>query len=195
MDALGTEGSQPVEFALPLVADELVHVFGGEHPRVVASAGGHELQEGAQLQPGAPGVVEGAAGAWAGRGPQDVGKVVPNEVAQPPLGYAGQVDAAGTVAELASEVLGEDVASLAGLRRRDVEGMQTASDGAGDAGALPPGRRAQAGVSGIQVGEGAQAAGAAVVSDALDRGQFPLPVLAPGVPAHAPLDLGPQQRV
>ena len=36
---------------------------------------------------------------------------------------------------------------------------------------------------------------AAVVRQALHRGQFPLPVLPPGVPAHAPLDLGPQQRV
>ena len=66
---------------------------------------------------------------------------------------------------------------------------------AGDAGALPAGRLAQAGITGVQVGEGAQAAGAAVVREALDRGQLPLPVLPPGVPAHAPLDLGPQQRV
>jgi hypothetical protein len=137
-------------FALPLVADELVHVPGGEHPGVVASAEGCELQEGTQLQPGAPGVVEGAAGARAGRGPQDVGEVVPDEVAQPPLGYAGQVNAAGTVAELAPEVLGQDVAGLAGLRRRDVEGVQAAGDGGGDAGSLPPGRRAQTGVSGVQ---------------------------------------------
>ena len=90
---------------------------------------------------------------------------------------------------------GEDVAGLAGLPGRDVERMQAAGDGPGDAGALPAGRLAQAGVTGVQVGQGAQAAGAAVVSKALQRGQLPLPVLAPGVPAHAPLDLGPQQRV
>jgi hypothetical protein len=73
--------------------------------------------------------------------------------------------------------------------------MQAASDGGGHAGPLPAGRLAQAGVIGVQVGQGAQAASAAVVSQPLQRGQLPLPVLAPGVPAHAPLDLGPQQRV
>ena len=118
-----------------------------------------------------------------------------NKVAQPPLGDPVQVDAPGAVAELAPEVPGEDVAGLAGLPGRDVERMQAAGDGPGDAGALPAGRLAQAGVTGVQVGQGTQAAGAAVVSKALDRGQLPLPVLAPGVPAHAPLDLGPQQRV
>ena len=157
--------------------------------------GAQSLQEGAQLQPGAPRVVEGAARARAGRGPQDIGEVVPDKVAQPPLGDPVQVDAPGAVAELPPEVPGEDVAGLAGLPGRDVEGVQAAGDGAGDAGALPAGRLAQAGITGVQVGEGAQAAGAAVVSDALDRGQLPLPVLPPGVPAHAPLDLGPQQRV
>jgi len=195
VDAPGSQRGQPVELALPLVGGELVHVPGGEDPGVVAAARGGELQECAQLQPGAPGVVEGAAGPRAGRGPQDVGEVVPGKVAQPPLGDPVQVDAPGAVAELAPEVLGEDVAGLAGLCGRDVEGVQAAGDGGGDAGALPAGRLAQAGILGGQVGEGAQAAIAAVVSKALDRGQLPLPVLPPGVPAHAPLDLGPQQRV
>ena len=36
---------------------------------------------------------------------------------------------------------------------------------------------------------------AAVVRQALQRGQLPPPVLPPGVPGHAPLDLGPQERV
>jgi hypothetical protein len=195
VNAPGSQRGQPVELALPLVGDELVHVLGGEDPGVVAAAGGGELQEGAQLQPSTPRVVEGAAGARAGRGPQDIGEVVPDKVAQPPLGDPVQVEAPGAVAELAPEVLGEDVAGLAGLPGRDVEGVQAAGDGRGDAGALPADRLTQAGVIGVQVGEGAQAAGAAVVSHALDRGQFPLPVLPPGVPAHAPLDLGPQQRL
>ena len=121
--------------------------------------------------------------------------MVPDQVAQPPLGDPVQVDAAAAVVEFPAEVLGEDVAGLPGLRRRDVEGMQAAGDGGGNEGALPAGRLAQAGIAGGQVGEGAQAAVAAVVGKALDRGQFPLPVLPPGMPAHAPLDLGPQQRV
>ena len=92
-------------------------------------------------------------------------------------------------------MLGQNVASLAGLFGRDVKRVQAAGDGGGDAGSLPPGRRAQTRVSGVQVGQGAQPAGAGVVGDALDRCQFPLPVLASSVPAHAPLDLGPQQWV
>ena len=118
-----------------------------------------------------------------------------NKVSQPPLGDPVQVDAAAAVGEPPAEVLGEDVAGLPGLLGRDVEGMQAGRDGGRDAGAIAAGCLTQAGVAGVQVGEGAQAAVAAVVGKALDRGQFPLPVLPPGVPVHAPLDLGPQQRV
>jgi hypothetical protein len=39
MDAPGSQRGQPVQFALPLVGDELVHVPGREDPGVVAAAG------------------------------------------------------------------------------------------------------------------------------------------------------------
>ncbi len=65
VNALGSQRGQPVELALPLVGGELVHVPGREGPRVVAPAGSACLQEGAQLESGPAGVVEGAAGARA----------------------------------------------------------------------------------------------------------------------------------
>ena len=73
---------------------------------IVAAAGRLELQEGAQLDGRPPVSVEGAAGARAARGPQQVGEVVPEQVAQPPLGDAGQVDVAHPAREQHPEVLG-----------------------------------------------------------------------------------------
>ena len=89
VNAPGSQRGQPVELALPLVGGELVHVRCGEDPGVVAAAGGGGLQEGAQLQPGAPRVVEGAAGTRAGRGPQDVGEVVPEQGRAATAGRSG----------------------------------------------------------------------------------------------------------
>ena len=193
--APGRQRGQPVALALPLVGDELVHVPGRQCPRVMAAGGSAELQEGAQLQAGPPHVVEGPAAARAGRGPQHAGEVVPEQVPQPPLGHAGQVDADGVAGDLPSEVLGEDVAGLAGLLRCHVDRLQAAGDGVGDEDALPPNCLAQARIIVAQAGEGAQPVRAAVVRQALQRGQLPPPVLPPGVPGHAPLDLGPQERV
>ena len=194
--ALDGQRDQAVAFALPLVGDELVHVPGGQQPRVMAAAGSAELKEGAQLQPGPPHVVEGAPAARAARRSQDAGKVIPDQAAQPPLGHSGQVDAAGTAGQLPPEMLSEDVAVIPGLLRRHVETPEGAGDCPRDADAFPPGRRAQAGVVQAQIGQGAQRVSTAVVRQPLQRGHFPPPaLLSAGVPGHAPLDLGPHQRV
>ena len=192
--APGRQRGQPLALALPLVGDELVHVLSCQRPRVMAAAGSAELQVGAQLQAGPPHVVEGPPAARAGRGPQHAGEVVPEQVPQPPLGHSGQVDADGAAGDLAPEVLGEDVAGLAGLLRRHVKGLQAPGDRMGDEDALPAGRLAQPRLILAQVSQGAQAVRTSVVRQTLQRGQFPPPVLPPGVPAHAPLDLGTQQR-
>ena len=61
--------------------------------------------------------VEGAAGARARRRAQQVGQVVPQQVAQPPLGDAGQVEAAAPFGEPHPEVVGLDEARVpAGFR-------------------------------------------------------------------------------
>ena len=73
---------------------------------VVAAAGRVELQEGAQLDGRPADRVEGAAGARAARGPQQVGQVVPDQVAQPALRDAGQVEVAAAFGEPHPEVVG-----------------------------------------------------------------------------------------
>jgi hypothetical protein len=193
--ARDSQRDQPVALALPLVGGELVHVPGGQCPRVVAAAGGAERQEGAQFQPGPPGVVERPAAARAARRAEDAGEVVPGQVAQPPLGDPGQVDPAGPVVQPPPEVPGEDVAVVPGLLRPQVEAPDSVRDRGRDAGPCRAGGLAQAGVVRGQVGQGAQCLAAAVVRQPLQYRQFPPPVLAPGVPGHAPLDLGPGQRV
>jgi hypothetical protein len=161
----------------------------------MAAAGSAELQEGAQFQPGPPRVVERPAAARAARRAEDAGEVVPGQVAQPPLGDPGQVDPAGPVVQLPPEVPGEDVAVFPGLPRRQVEAPDRVRDRPRDAGACLAGRLAQAGVVRGQVGQGTQCLVAAVVRQPLQHRQLPPPVLAPGMPGHAPLDLGPGQRV
>ncbi len=195
VDAPGRERDEAVPFALPLVGDELVHVLGCQGPWVVASRGSVEFQEGAQLQPGSAHVVEGASAAGAAGRTQDRDQVVPDQVAQPSLGDAGEVDADRAAGELAAEVLGEDVAEIAGLLRCHVERVQSARDGLGDVDALAGDRLALVRVVPAHVGQGAQTVRACVVRQPLQRHQLPATVSSLGVPEHAPLDLGSQQRV
>ena len=168
---------------------------GGQHRGVVAAAGSADLQEGAQLQAGPPHVVEGRAAARAARRPQHAGEVVPEQVTQPPLGHPGQVDAAGAAGQPPPEVLGEDVSLLPRLLRRHVEGCRPRrSRGRSQA---PPGRPPRAGrhrpgparsaSAGRARGRSPPAAAAGASSHR--------PCCLPGVRGHAPLDLGPQQRM
>jgi hypothetical protein len=87
---LAASEARGVDLALALIGGELVHVLSRQRPRVVAAARSPELEEGAQLQAGPP--LSSKAHTLRGqpRGPQHVGKVVSEQVSQPPLGHARQ---------------------------------------------------------------------------------------------------------
>ena len=82
------QGRQSLAFAVPLVGGEPLDVRGGQLRGVVAAAGRFDGQERAQLSGRAAEGVEGAAGARAAWRAQQVSQVVPEQVAQPPLGDA-----------------------------------------------------------------------------------------------------------
>lgn len=180
---------------MALVGDESVHVLGRQRSWVVAVRGSVELQEGAQLQAGSAHVVEGASAARAVGRTQDRDQVIPDQVPQPALGHSGQVEADPAVGELAPEVLGEDVAEFACVLRRHVESVQGVRYRLGDVDALAGDRRALVRAVPARIGQRAQAVGAAVVGQPLQRRQLPPTVGSLGVPEHAPLDLGAQQRM
>lgn len=196
VDASGRQRDQAAPLALPLVGDELVHVLGRQHPRVVAAGGSVQFQEGAQFQTGSAHVVEGASAAWAAGRTQDRGQVVPDQVAQPSLGDAGEVHVDRAAGELAAEVLGEDVSALTRLGWCHVEGAQPVGHGPHDVDRFAADRLVQkAFLLGARVRQRPQTVPAGEVHQALPGNQFPAAVRLPGVGEHAPLDLGPQQRM
>ena len=68
---------EPFAFAVPLVGGEPLDLRGGQLRGIVAAAGRVGGQERAQFGRGAAEGVEGAAAAWAARGAQQAGQVVP----------------------------------------------------------------------------------------------------------------------
>lgn len=94
-------------------------VFFAQFPGIVAATRRLGLQEGRQFGAHAAQEVHRLGAARAGGRAQHVGDVVPETVAQPPLGDAGQVNVAGAVWEAHPEVLGLDIAAIA-----DVGGLK-----------------------------------------------------------------------
>ncbi|MFJ9712854.1 hypothetical protein [Streptomyces sp. NPDC101234] len=117
---LAAEG-QAEAFAVAQVRDEAVDVLAAQHGGVVAAARRLRLQERGQFGAGATHEVHRLGAARAGGRAQQVGDVIPQEVAQPLLGDAGQVDVAGAVREAHPEVLGLDVAGIPGVGGGEVD--------------------------------------------------------------------------
>ena len=121
--------------------------------------------------------------------------MVPEQVAQPPLGDPREVDSAGPPGPPPTEVLDQDVSLLSRLAGRHVERFQAADDVADDAGNLTADRLAEGRIAvQVEFGQRAQGAPAAVVGQILHPGQLPLPERVLGVSEQAPPDLGPQRR-
>ena len=94
----------------------------------MAGVGGVGLEGEAQFDGGAAHLVEGAPGAGALWGTQPLGKVVPEQVAQPPLGNGGDVEVALGALEASSEVIGLQEAGVLGVRGAVVDAAQTVDD-------------------------------------------------------------------
>lgn len=94
----------------------------------MAACGGFSFQEHAELHRGAPGIVEWSPAPRALGVSQHVGSVVPEHVAQPPLGHAGQVVVAAALAEPSAEVIGFDESRVAGVGLAVVDAPQALDD-------------------------------------------------------------------
>jgi len=112
--------------ALPVlkVDDEALHVLLAQQRGIVAAAGCVDLQEGAQLEAGPAQVVSGPLAAGPLGGAQHGRQMVPEEIAQPALGDAGQVEVTESLREADPEVLGFDEAGVAGRCGRVVDQPQ-----------------------------------------------------------------------
>ena len=121
-DFLPSRRAWPAEaFAVAQIRDEAVNVLAAQYGRVVAAAGCLGLQKRGQFGASAAHEVHRLGAARAGGRAQHIGDVIPQEVAQPPLGDAGQVDVAGAVREAHPEVLGLDVAGVPGVGGSEVD--------------------------------------------------------------------------
>ena len=180
---------QPLAFAVPLVGGEPLDVRGGQLRGVVAAAGRVDGQERAQLGGRAAEGVEGAAGARAVRGAQQVGQVVPQQVAQPPLGDAGQVEVAAPFGEPHPEVVGLDEARVPAGFRGEVGQPQVVQH-------LPGHHGRERGAGGkVKLGQRPGAAGPAGIDQGLHPAGIPPGVPFPlGVGEQAPADLRGRQR-
>ena len=182
---------QAVAFAVTLVGDEPAQVLAVEQSRVVPALGRIVLQEGAQFRCGPAGCVEDAAGAGRLRRLQQPGQVVPDQVPQPALRDAGEVEMAAPVRKPDPEVVGLDESGVAGIGRGVVDQPQLALDLLGDrAGHL----RTAADV-GLQADQRVELQ---VAAGGHQRPEPPeLPALRPGaagVDEQSPLDLRGHQR-
>ncbi|WP_436950011.1 hypothetical protein [Streptomyces sp. SudanB52_2052] len=191
------QGRQAVAGAVALVGDEPLGVFTAQHGGVVACLGCVGLEEDAQFDGGAAHLVEGASGTGTLRGTEPLGEVVPEQVAQPPLRYGGDVEVALGVLEASPEVIGLQETGVLGVRGAVVDTAQTVDDLPDDFADLGVHLLAcQAGVAaGVQVHQGRDAASLAMSDEIPDAVGGPLGVLCGlGMGVQAPLDLGPQQR-
>ena len=123
---------QAVAFAATLVGDEPAHVLAVEQPRVVPALGRIVLQEDAQFRCGPAGCVEDAAGAGRLRRLQQPGQVIPDQIPQPALRDAGEVEMAAPVRKPDPEVVGLDESGVTGIGRGVVDQPQLALDLLGD---------------------------------------------------------------
>ena len=94
---LDRQRGQAVAFAAALIGDEPAHVLTVQHAGVVPAAGRVHLQECAQFHCRPADSVDDAAGAGTARRLQQGGQVIPDQVAQPALRDAGQIDVAGAM--------------------------------------------------------------------------------------------------
>ncbi|MFK4687231.1 hypothetical protein [Streptomyces pristinaespiralis] len=190
------QGRQAVAGAVALVGDEPLGVLTAQHGGVVAGVGGVGLEEDAQLDGGAAHLVEGASGAGALRGSEPLGEMVPEQVAQPPLRYGGDVEVALGVLEASPEVIGLQEAGVLCVRGAVVDAAQTIDDLPDDLADLGvhllAGQACVASV--VQVHQGRDVAPLAMSDEIPDAVGGPLGVLCGlGMGMQAPLDLGPQQ--
>jgi hypothetical protein len=111
-----------------LVGDEPAHVLAVEQPRIVPALGCIDLQEDAQFRCGPAGCVEDAAGAGRLRRLQQPGQVIPDQIPQPALWDAGEVEMAAPVRKPDPEVVGLDESGVAGIGGRVVDQPQLALD-------------------------------------------------------------------
>ncbi len=183
------QGRQPLAFAVPLVGGEPLDVRGGQLRGVAAAAGRAGGQERAQLGGGAAEGVEGAAGARAAWRAQQVSQVVPEQVAQPPLGDAGQVEVAAPLGEPHPEVAGLDEARVPAGFRGEVSQPQVVQD-------LPGDQHGERGARGkVKLGQRPGAAGPAGIDQGLHPAGIPPGVPFPlGAGEQAPADLRGGQR-
>ena len=183
------QGRQPLAFAVSLVGGKPLDVRGGQLRRVVAAAGRVDGQERAQLGGRAAEGVEGAAGARAGRGAQQVSQVVPQQVPQPPLGDAGQVEVAAPLGEPHPEVVGLDEARVPAGFRGEVGQPQVVQH-------LPGHHGRERGAGGkVKPGQRPGAAGPAGIDQGLHPAGIPPGVPFPlGMSEQAPADLRDRQR-
>ena len=123
---------QAVAFAAALVGDEPAHVLAVEQPRVVPALGCIDLQEDAQFGCCPADSVEDAAGAGRLRRLQQPGQVIPDQIPQPALRDAGEVEMAAPVWKPDAEVVGLDESGVAGVGGRVVDQPQLALDLLGD---------------------------------------------------------------
>jgi hypothetical protein len=180
---------QPLAFAVPLVGGKPLDVRGGQQRGVVAAAGRVDRQERAQLSGRAAEGVEGPAGARAAWRAQQVSQVVPQQVAQPPLGDAGQVEVAAPLGEPHPVVVGLDEARVPAGFRGEVGQPQVVQN-------LPGDQHGERGAGGkVKLGQRPGAAGAAGIDQGLHPAGIPPGVPFPlGVGEQAPADLGGGQR-
>jgi hypothetical protein len=118
--------------SVTLVCDEPPGMFLAQQAGDVPSLLGIDLEESAQLVCRSTKLLEGAPSAWATRGAQDLGQVVPEHVPQPPLRDARDVEVAHRVDEAATEVIGFDEAGVAGVQGAVVDAAEAVDDLAGN---------------------------------------------------------------
>ncbi len=119
------EGPLSVLGPVPLIGDEVDHVTAFEDPGIVAAAWCLDFQKRAEFRAAASRQVEGlGAAGWVDQ--QAVRHLIPEQISQPALRDAGQVDLPAVVADPDAEMLGLEVAGVLGVLAGEVDHPQQA---------------------------------------------------------------------